>query len=179
PNVARLLDGGTTEDGRPYLVMERIEGVPIDVYCEERRLTTRQRLELLLPVCSAVAFAHQNLVVHRDIKPSNILVTSNGVPKPLDSGIAKLLDPTEGPTDLTRTLEWPMTPRYASPEQVRGEPVTLASDLYSLGVLFYRLLAGRLPCGLDTCGLEEVARRICEDEPVPPSANGEPRRLRP
>ncbi len=153
--------------------------MPIDVYCEERSLTPRERLELLLPVCSALAFAHQNLVVHRDIKPGNILVTADGVPKLLDFGIAKLLDPTEGPTDLTRTLEWPMTPRYASPEQVRGEPVTLASDLYSLGVLFYRLLAGRLPCGLDTCGLEEVARRICEDEPARPSTGlDDPRQRR-
>ncbi|HEX4960433.1 MAG TPA: serine/threonine-protein kinase [Thermoanaerobaculia bacterium] len=181
PNVARLLDGGTTKDGRPYLVMERVEGVPIDVYCEERNLTPRQRLELLLPVCSALAFAHQNLVVHRDIKPCNVLVTADGVPKLLDFGIAKLLDPTEGPGDLTRTLERPMTPRYASPEQVRGEPVTPASDLYSLGVLLYQLLTGRLPSGLETCGLEEVARRICEEEPARPSAEpraGDPRQLR-
>ncbi len=169
PNIARLLDGGTTDDGRPYLVMEHVQGVPIDSYCEERHLTTRERLELLLPICSALAFAHQNLVVHRDIKPGNILVTGEGVPKLLDFGIAKLLDPAEGLADLTRTLERPMTPRYASPEQVRGEPVTPASDLYSLGVLLYRLLTGRLPTGLDTCGLEEVARRICEQEPARPS----------
>jgi serine/threonine-protein kinase len=169
PNVARLLDGGTTPDGRPYLVMELVEGVPIDVYCDERGLTVRQRLELLLPVCSALAFAHQSLVVHRDLKPGNVLVTAEGVPKLLDFGIAKLLDAAEG-ADLTRTLERPMTVRYASPEQVRGEPVTPASDLYSLGVLFYQLLSGRLPCGLETCGLEEVARRICEDEPAWPSA---------
>ncbi|MFY9822225.1 MAG: serine/threonine-protein kinase [Thermoanaerobaculia bacterium] len=181
PNIARLLDGGTTEDGRPYLVMEHVEGAPIDEYCETRNLAPRQRLELLLPVCSALAFAHQNLVVHRDIKPGNILVTADGVPKLLDFGIAKLLDPAEGPADLTRTLERPMTPRYASPEQVRGEPVTPASDLFSLGVLLYELLTGRLPCGLDTCGLEEVARRICEQEPARPSAargTGDPQQLR-
>ncbi|HEV7505245.1 MAG TPA: serine/threonine-protein kinase [Thermoanaerobaculia bacterium] len=181
PNIARLLDGGTTEDGRPYLVMEHVEGVAIDEFCEARNLAPRQRLELLLPVCSALAFAHQNLVAHRDIKPGNILVTADGVPKLLDFGIAKLLDPAEGPADLTRTLERPMTPRYASPEQVRGDLVTPASDLYSLGVLLYRLLTGRLPSGLDTCGLEEVARRICEQEPARPSTEagaGDPRQLR-
>lgn len=177
PNIARLLDGGTTNDGRPYLVMEHVEGVPIDQYCEERRLSARERLELILPVCSALAFAHQNLVVHRDIKPGNILVTEEGVPKLLDFGIAKLLDPEEGLADLTRTLERPMTLRYASPEQVRAEPVTPASDLYGLGVLLYQLLTGRLPCDLDRCGLEETARRICEQEPLRPSALADSRHL--
>ena len=181
PNIARLLDGGTTDDGRPYLVMEHVQGVPIDRYCDERQLTPRERLELLLPVCSALAFAHQNLVVHRDIKPGNILVTEEGVPKLLDFGIAKLLDPAEGMPDLTRSVERPMTPRFASPEQVRGEPVTPASDLYSLGVLLYRILTGRLPSGLETCSLEEVARRICEEEPARPSTvpgAEDPRQLR-
>jgi eukaryotic-like serine/threonine-protein kinase len=153
PNIARLLDGGTTEDGRPYLVMEHVEGVPIDRYCEERQLTTVQRLGLCLQVASALSSAHQNLVVHRDLKPGNILVTGDGVPKLLDFGIAKLLDPIDEPANATRTTERMMTPRYASPEQVRGEPVTPASDLYSLGVLLYQLLTGRLPCGLDTCTL--------------------------
>lgn len=168
PNIARLLDGGTTPDGSPYLVMEHVEGVPLDQYCQERGLSARERLELILPVCSALAFAHQNLVVHRDLKPANILVTAGGVPKLLDFGIARLLDPDESQAGLTRTRERAMTPNYASPEQVRGEPVTPASDLYSLGVLLYRLLTGRLPCGLDTCGLEEIARRICEEEPQRP-----------
>ncbi|HEY7213392.1 MAG TPA: serine/threonine-protein kinase, partial [Thermoanaerobaculia bacterium] len=170
PNIARLLDGGTTADGRPYLVMEHVEGVPIDVYCKERKLAPRERLELLLPVCSALAYAHQNLVVHRDLKPGNILVTAEGAPKLLDFGIAKLLDPAEDPSSATRTLERPMTPRYASPEQVRGEPVTPASDLYSCGVLLHQLLTGRLPCGLDSCTLPETVRRICEEEPSRPSS---------
>src|SRR5215210_7495925 len=170
PHIARLLDGGTAEDGRPYLVMELVEGVPIDRYCAERRLTAEQRLELCLPVASALAAAHQNLVVHRDLKPGNVLVTADGVPKLLDFGIARLLDPGEGSGEITQTLERAMTPRYASPEQVRGAPVTPASDLYSFGVLLHQLLTGRLPCGLDTCGLAETARRICDEEPQRASA---------
>ena len=175
PNIARLLDGGTTADGRPYLVMEHVDGVPIDRYCEDRRLAPQERLALCLQVASALSYAHQNLIVHRDLKPANVLVTADGVPKLLDFGIAKLLDPAEDLASLTRTMERPMTPRYASPEQVRGEPVTLASDLYSFGVLLYQLLTGELPCGLDTCGLSESARRICDLEPQRPSALATPR----
>ena len=171
PAIARLLDGGTTTDGRPYLVMEHVEGVPIDEYCDEHQLSTDERLKLFLKVCSALAFAHQSLVVHRDLKPGNILITDNGAPKLLDFGIAKLLDPDDAlRRDLTQGLEQPMTPRYASPEQVRRLPITTASDIYSLGTLLYRLLTGRLPCGLESCRFGEIPWRIVETEPVKPSA---------
>lgn len=136
PFIARLLDGGTTSEGMPYFVMEYVEGVPIDEFCDARRLTTKQRLDLFRQVCSAVASAHQNLIVHRDIKPSNILVTPEGAPKLLDFGIAKLVEPDvieQG--SLTAAGEKAMTPEYASPEQVRGEPVTTATDVYGLGLL--------------------------------------------
>ncbi len=163
PSIARLLDGGTTGDGRPYLVMEEVEGMPVDRYCDEHRLPTRRRLELFRRILAAVAAAHQSLVVHRDLKPSNILVTAEGIPKLLDFGIAKLLDPDaeETGTGDSRAL----TPRWASPEQIDGGPITTAGDVYSLGVLLCRLLTGRLPCGLDECPPHEVARRICEVEP--------------
>ena len=144
PNIARLLDGGTTEDGSPYLVMEYVEGRRIDRYCDEQRLSIRRRLELFRQVCAAVHFAHRNLVVHRDLKPGNILVTPEGVPKLLDFGIAKLLD-TEAITRLGDAGATPMTYQYASPEQVMGEPITTASDVYSLGVRLYELVTGRLP----------------------------------
>ncbi len=147
PNIARLLDGGTTEEGVPYLVMELIEGEPITVYCKARRLDTGARLELFLTVCSAVQYAHQRMVVHRDLKPSNILVTRDGVPKLLDFGIAKILEPGAVPvrTDATMTAMRVLTPQYASPEQIAGEPVTAASDVYSLGVVLYELLTGVRP----------------------------------
>ncbi len=170
PSIARLLDGGTTNDGRPFLVMEYVEGVPVDEYCDTHQLSTRKRLELFLGVCSALAFAHQNLVVHRDLKPGNILITPEGLPKLLDFGIAKLLDDEEAMRrDLTRGHEQPMTPRFASPEQVKRQPITTASDIYSLGTLLYRLLAGRLPCGVESCRFGEIAWRIVEQEPVKPS----------
>jgi eukaryotic-like serine/threonine-protein kinase len=162
PNIARLLDGGTTEDGIPYLVMELIEGTRIDLFCDERKLSITQRLQLFLQVCSAVQYAHQRLVIHRDIKPGNILVTKEGVPKLLDFGIAKILDPaTEGEITMAR----PMTPEYASPEQIRGEPITTASDVYSLGVVLYQLLTGRSPyrAGADTP--HELSVAIAETEP--------------
>ena len=169
--IARLLDGGTTVDGRPYLVMEHVEGVAIDRYCDTHGLDTSDRLRLFLKVCSALAFAHQSLVVHRDLKPGNILITESGAPKLLDFGIAKLLDPDDATRrDLTRGTEQPMTPRYASPEQVRRQPITTASDIYALGALLYRLLTGRLPCGLESCRFGEIAWRIVEQEPVKPSA---------
>ncbi len=167
PGIARLLDGGTTGQGLPYLVMEYIEGRPIDEYCDRRRLTTRQRLELFLAVCSAVQFAHQNLVVHRDLKPANILVAADGVPRLLDFGIAKLLNPELSPQRIqpTATALRIMTPEYASPEQVRADPITTATDVYSLGALLYKLLAGRPPFVVDTGSPVEMVKAICETEP--------------
>ncbi len=169
PNIARLLDGGRSRDGSPYLVMEYVEGLPIDRYCEQRRLPIAERLELLRAVCGAVQYAHQNLIIHRDLKPSNILVTSEGIPKLLDFGIAKLLDPGEGAADLTPESSRPMTPRYASPEQVLGETITTATDIWALGLLLYDLLTLRLPFGLSGCPTREVRRRILEAEAEAPS----------
>ena len=166
PNIAHLYDGGTTEDGIPYLVMELIEGTPIDVYCDQNDLDVTGRLQLFLQVCAAVQYAHQHLVIHRDIKPGNILVTAEGIPKLLDFGIAKILDPSAG---AETTLIHPMTPEYASPEQVRGEAITTATDVYSLGVVLYRLLTGRSPYPEGTRTPLELARVICEAEPMRPS----------
>jgi non-specific serine/threonine protein kinase/serine/threonine-protein kinase len=167
PNIARLLDGGATEDGRPYLVMEYIEGTPITDYAEQHGLNARERLELFRRVCSAVQYAHQNLVVHRDLKPSNILVTAGGTPKLLDFGIAKLLEPD---ADRTITSVRLMTPECASPEQVRGWPATTASDVYALGVLLYHLLTGETPYRFTNRTPEEIAQVVCETEPKRPSA---------
>ena len=167
PYIARLLDGGTTVDGRPYVVMEYVEGIPITDYCDRHRLTIDARLELFRQVCAAVQFAHQNLIVHRDLKPSNILVTAEGSPRLLDFGIAKLLGPmrdTEGPETTVAWLRL-MTPSYASPEQARGGVITTASDVYSLGVLLYRLLSGRPPYRLKGRSAAEVERVLQELEP--------------
>ena len=147
PNIATLLDGGRTDDGRPYLVMEYVRGTRVDRYCDERRLTVRERLRLFHTICQAVQHAHQNLIVHRDLKPDNILVTDDGVPKLIDFGIAKMLAPAEGGADVTTLVERRMTLAYASPEQVRGEPIGTASDVYSLGVILYELLSGHRPYG--------------------------------
>ena len=171
PNIARLLDGGVTEEGLPYLVMEYIEGEPIDQYCAHRKLTVAQRLELFLTVCAAVHHAHRSLVVHRDIKPGNVLVTTDGVPKLLDFGIAKLLGSNHVPfhTEVTGAGPVPLTLDYASPEQVRGQPITTASDVYSLGVLLYELLTGALPHDLAGRERRDIEQLICEVEPARPS----------
>ena len=167
PNIARLYDGGTTEDGCPYLVMEYVEGWPLDTFCDRHRWTVRQRLELFRQVCDAVHYAHRNLVVHRDLKPGNILVTAEGVPKLLDFGIAKMLDGAEWASlgAETRTGWSPMTPSYASPEQIRGEPITTASDTFALGVILYRLLTGVAPFGASSDSNHQLERAILEEEP--------------
>jgi serine/threonine-protein kinase len=171
PNIAKLFDGGTTEDGLPFFAMEFIEGQRIDEYCDSHRLSLRERLVLFQKVCAAVHFAHQNLVVHRDLKPGNILVTADGIPKLLDFGIAKLLSPLAAlsEADPTRTELRIMTPEYASPEQILGEPVTTASDIYSLGVLLYELLTGHRPYRITRGHPHEISRAVCEEEPIRPS----------
>jgi eukaryotic-like serine/threonine-protein kinase len=170
PGIARLIDGGTTEDGRPYFALEYVEGVPLDKYCDAQRLSTTQRINLFKKVCAAVHYAHQNLIVHRDLKPGNILVTSEGEPKLLDFGIAKLLNPSMFEmVELTGPGLRLMTPEYASPEQVRGDPITTASDVYSLGVMLYELVTGRRPYKFKTRLQHEIQRIICEEEPERPS----------
>jgi non-specific serine/threonine protein kinase/serine/threonine-protein kinase len=171
PNIARLLDGGATQDGRPYFVMEYVEGKPITEYADDHRLSTVERLKLFRKVCSAVHYAHQNLVIHRDIKPGNILVTADGVPKLLDFGIAKLLNPelADQPIEATIAAVRLMTPEYASPEQAKGEPVTTASDIYSLGVLLYQLLTGHRPYRFANRSPEDMAQVICQQNPERPS----------
>jgi serine/threonine-protein kinase len=172
PNIGRLLDGGITEGGRPFLVMELVEGLPIDEYCNRHGLSVQDRLRLFCTVAQAVHHAHRNLVVHRDLKPSNIFVTMDGTPKLLDFGIAKILDPstvgTTGPE--TRTGLRLMTPEYASPEQVRGETITTATDVYGLGAVLYELLTGRRPYDLEGRTAGEVERIIQEAVPEAPSA---------
>jgi serine/threonine protein kinase len=171
PNIARLIDGGTTAAGSPYLVMEYIEGLPIDEYCAHQELSIAQRLELFRTVCATVQYAHMNLVIHRDLKPSNILVTADGIPKLLDFGIAKLLTPelsASGNGKIATAIRL-MTPEYASPEQIRGEPITTASDVYSLGVVLYELLTGRRPYKLKRSSGEEIERAISTQEAEKPS----------
>ena len=172
PNIARLLDGGTTADGLPYLVLEYVEGQPFGEYCDRHQLTTVERLQIFRQVAAAVHYAHQNLVVHRDLKPGNILVTPDGTPKLLDFGIAKILNPEiSGQTiDPTLTAMKLMTPGYASPEQIRGETITTASDVYSLGVILYELLTGHRPYHVSSHAAHEIARIVCEEEPPKPSS---------
>ncbi len=166
PNIARLLDGGTTEDDIPYIVMELVAGLPIDQYCDAHKLSISRRLDLFLQVCAAVQYAHQHLIVHRDIKPGNILVTEDGIPKLLDFGIARIFDAT-GIVAATQYRSF--TPDYASPEQLRGEPLSTATDLYSLGVVLYRLLTGRSPYRVDPRTPGKLAAAITKDEPERPS----------
>jgi serine/threonine protein kinase/tetratricopeptide (TPR) repeat protein len=169
PNIARLLDGGTTEEGVPYLVMELIEGQPITEYCDSRNLPIVERLKLFTSVCSAVQYAHQRLIVHRDIKPSNILVTHEGMPKLLDFGIAKIVDTDSGTGPATLTIFRALTPGYASPEQVKGEPITTVSDVYALGVVLYELLTGQHPYSAPGSTPHQIARAVCEVDPEKPS----------
>lgn len=170
PNIARVFDGGLTADGRPYLVMEYVEGEPITDYCDRRRLPVEDRIRLFLKVCGAVQHAHQNLIVHRDLKPGNILVTEEGEPKLLDFGIAKLLAPAEGISVVETGSEVRlMTLAYAAPEQVKGEPVTTVIDVYALSMLLYELLTGHYPYRLTEQVRAAVERVIIEQEPVRPS----------
>ena len=171
PNIARLLDGGTTDQGAPFLVMEYVEDTDLIEYCRANKLALGERLRLFRKICSAVAYAHQNLIVHRDLKPSNIIVSNDGEPKLLDFGISKLLS-TEGAANDTGTATalGMMTPAYASPEQFRGEPVTTATDVYSLGVILFELLTGKLPYDVKNRRFDEAARIVNETEPKLPSA---------
>jgi non-specific serine/threonine protein kinase/serine/threonine-protein kinase len=170
PNIARLIDGGTAPDGSPYLVMEYVAGKPLLAWCDEHQLNVEGRLALFLDVCNAVQFAHQHLVVHRDLKSDNILVTEDGLPRLLDFGIAKLLSPEGGPAlTVTAPMNRMLTPDYASPEQIRGEPATVAGDVYSLGVVLYELLSGSRPFHFITRTPEEILRVITQVDPVPPS----------
>jgi eukaryotic-like serine/threonine-protein kinase len=169
PNIARLLDGGITEDGAPYFTMDFVDGIPIDRYCDENSLTIDERLDLFNDVCSAVQYAHSNLVVHRDLKPGNIFVTNDGTVKLLDFGIAKVLGEGEDEILLTRTGLRVMTPEYASPEQVKLQPVTTATDVYALGIVLYELLTGRRPYSLTSSSPSEMERIVCTVQPDKPS----------
>ncbi len=171
PNIARLLDAGTSDDRVPFIAMEYVDGLPIDEYCELRGLDLNERLELFMAVCAAVEFAHQNLIVHRDIKPSNILVTNEGVPKLLDFGISKIISAKFDDADsATITRMGVMTPSYASPEQLRKQGVTTLSDIYSLGVVLFELLSGHRPFEDNEHDLREIYSAVVDKQPAPPSS---------
>lgn len=171
PNIARLLDGGRTADGLPYLVMEFIDGIPITEYCNQKKLSNEEKLKLFREVCSAVQYAHQNLIIHRDLKPGNILVTKDGYPKLLDFGIVKLIDQefSESDEGLTRPGIWHLTPEYASPEQIKGEKITTASDIYSLGVLLYQILTGFQPYKISNNSPTSISKIITDEIILKPS----------
>jgi len=171
PNIVKLLDGGSAPEGLPFLVMEYVEGSPIDEYCDQHKLSVDERLRLFGDVCDAVQYAHEQLVIHRDLKPSNILVVADGTPKLLDFGIAKVLNPEPSIQGwlATQTGSRCMTPAYASPEQTRGQSITRQTDVYSLGVVLYELLTGRRPYRLAQNTPAEIERAICEQEPETPS----------
>ncbi|HEY4284407.1 MAG TPA: protein kinase [Chthoniobacterales bacterium] len=171
PNIARLIDAGSTDSGLPYFVMEFVDGVAVTQFVREHRLSIRERLELFLKICSAVSRSHRDRIVHRDLKPTNILVTTDGEPKILDFGIAKLLDAGDNMIHVTATQQQRFTPTCVSPEQARGEPVTTASDIYALGALLYEMLTGETPHQFATThpSLEELSRVVCEEEIRPPS----------
>jgi non-specific serine/threonine protein kinase/serine/threonine-protein kinase len=170
PNIAQLLDAGVSEEGTPYIVMELVEGVPIDMYCRERRLNAAACIRLFQQIAGAVDFIHRNLIVHRDIKPANILVTAEGVPKLLDFGISRVL-PAAGEGGDATAPEWRvMTLNYSSPEQLRGDPISTATDIYSLGLLLYELLAGRPAYSLSGSSTLDLLRQVLENDPSPPGA---------
>jgi serine/threonine-protein kinase len=170
PNIARLYGGAVTKNGLPYFVMEYVEGDRLDLYCDKNELSINERIALFRKVCAAVTYAHQRLVIHRDLKPANIRVTAEGEPKLLDFGIAKLLDPARSPSsEVTMTFANAMTPEYASPEQVRGETMTTSSDIYSLGVVLYKLLTGQSPYRTKTNRPDEITRAITDQAPERPS----------
>ena len=173
PNIARLFGGGVTEDGRSYFIMEFVEGLTLDAWCQRQGLETHERLKLLKQVAAAMAHAHDKGIVHRDLKPANVLVGADGVPKLLDFGIAKFVSSELSDSQRShQTLPGeigPLTPVYASPEQLRGEPLNASTDIYSMGVMMYEILTGQLPFDFSGCGFDQVKRRVCEEMPPKPS----------
>jgi serine/threonine protein kinase len=167
PGIARMLDGGATNEHHPYFVMEYVEGLPLLQYCDSRHLPIASRLTLFVAICDAVAHAHRRLIVHRDLKPGNILVTPDGTPKLLDFGLARVLDPDQEDDQITQIALPMMTPAYASPEQIRGEMLSVSGDVYSLGVILYELLSSQRPYQLPSGSLAEMVRVVCEQPPIP------------